>query len=333
MTQNLFANAGEGSKIRVYGIGLKDNNPTQDNDLSWQLKLSQNIEGWPVVPGIETQSYWSKGKLEGGVEVEWTLSAAGAAAVKTNQTVISGPNFTVYYVTIDNSEVVVAPTFTPVNGASEIYSTKTDLTSDGININDVDLTNATEVTVTVQGTESGSSSVSVNGVSATKQSARKRTRSATPVTYTATLTGDNIGTSIRITGSNFTVYHVYANVMKASSAEGEVLLENPPKYQNHIINANKFTNIKSGDEIRIYYSWLQDHYWQIQTWEGLNAGYQYTIEAWGGTSINTRREFINTEKNYIFMRLDANLITMLQARGLQMNFDGIDVTVVTLVRK
>ena len=62
-------------------------------------------------------------------------------------------------------------------------------------------------------------------------------------------------------------------------------------------------------------------------------GAKECIEAWGGTSINTRREFINTEKNYIFMRLDANLITMLQARGLQMNFDGIDVTVVTLVRK
>jgi hypothetical protein len=211
LNTNLFANAGEGTKIRVYGIGLEAGNN------SWQLVLTQNTTGWPNVTGTENQTYWTKGKVQGGVEVEWTLTAAGAEAVKNNQTIVRGLNFTVYYVTIDNSEVI---TFTPVRGATEVYNTPTALTSEGISINNVDLTNATEVTVTVQGTESGTSSVSVNGVSATKQSARKRTRSATPVTYTATLTGDQIGSSINITGSNFTVYHVYANVTKASTGGG-----------------------------------------------------------------------------------------------------------------
>ena len=294
-----------------------------------------NITDWPAVPGTETQNFWSKGFFEGGVEVEWTLTADGAAAVLANQTVVRGPNFTVYYVTIDNSGVSTTPEFSPVSNATEIYDTPTALTSDGISISNVDLTNAEEVTVTIQGTEGENSSVSVNGVSATKQSARKHTRAATAVTYVATLTGDNIGSSISITGSNFTVYHVYANIKKASSnnSEGEVLLENPAKYQTHTIAANKFTNIKSGDEIRIYYSWLQDFYWQVQTWEGFNAGYSYTIEAWGGTSINTKNEFINADNNYIFMTLDSNLITMLQERGIQFSFDGMDVTVVTLVRK
>jgi len=350
LTQNLFANAGEGSKIRVYGIGLKDNNPTQDNDLSWQLKLSQNIEGWPVVPGIETQSYWSKGKLEGGVEVEWTLSAAGAAAVKTNQTVISGPNFTVYYVTIDNSEVVVAPTFTPVNGASEIYSTKTDLTSDGININDVDLTNATEVTVTVQGTESGSSSVSVNGVSATKQSARKRTRSATPVTYTATLTGDNIGSSIRITGSNFTVYHIYANVTKASSggAAGETLWTDE---ENHSVDQwgnanwgyiapNLWKDEFANKTLKINCTFTNQYYfgfgfylgstWPIYPENALSSDSNWEING-DKKIIFANANAGNRTDGYIELKLNATLVNLFKKYGAYLtNVDQLTISTITI---
>ena len=96
LNTNLFEGAGVGTKIRVYGIGYEAGND------SWQVGLTKNIDDWPNVSGCDFQTYWTKGNVEGGVEVEWTLTANGAADVLANQTVVRGPNFTVKYVTIEN---------------------------------------------------------------------------------------------------------------------------------------------------------------------------------------------------------------------------------------
>ena len=348
LNTSLFSGAGEGTKIRVYGVGLEDKNATQDNNNSWQLSLVQNIEGWPAVPGIEAQSFWTKGNVEGGVEVEWTLNAEGAAAVKANQTVVRGPNFTVHYVTIDNSAVSTEPTFTPVSGASEIYSTQTALTSEGISINNVDLTNATEVTVTVQGTESGSSSVSVNGVSATKQSARKRTRSATPVTYTATLTGNNIGSSINITGSNFTVYHVYANVTKASSGGGNGTTlwtyENDATYHNDYyiewgyIAAGKWKDEYGNKKIKIYCT-FKSNYFQFKFRLGDWVAYPDNIlSSDSNWSLSGDKKAIVASENagnrtggYIELNLNPTLVSLFKTNGAYlMDIDQINISTITI---
>lgn len=117
------------------------------------------------------------------------------------------------------------------------------------------------------------------------------------------------------------------------TGSGKTTLVNGPLNGMVVIDASNFSNIKTGDEIRIYYTSLGQWYWQVQTWEGYNAGYSYTIEGWGGTSINTRNEFLNTTDKYIYLPIDANLITMLQARGIRIQCDQIEVTEIALIRK
>ena len=120
-----------------------------------------------------------------------------------------------------------------------------------------------------------------------------------------------------------------------NSYAGTLLLENPAVNQQNNIPASVFenANVKAGDQIRIYYSWLQDYYWQIYTLEGLNSGYQYTIQAWNGTGINTQSRFVNSTENYIFMDIDSDLATMLRARGIIMVLDGMTATYITLVQQ
>lgn len=146
---------------------------------------------------------------------------------------------------------------------------------------------------------------------------------------------------MRLWGTGFKLLRVtYDNTNKVTnttpntpSTSGKTTLVTGPLNGQTIIEASNFNNIKAGDEIRIYYSSLGQWYWQVQTWEGQNAGYNYTIEGWGGTSINTKTEFLNTTEKYITLPIDANLITMLQARGIRIQCDEIVVTEIALIRK
>jgi hypothetical protein len=117
------------------------------------------------------------------------------------------------------------------------------------------------------------------------------------------------------------------------SPSGKTTLVTGPLNGQVTIEASNFNNIKAGDEIRIYYTSLGQWYWQVQTWEGFNKGYSYTIEGWGGTSINTNNKFLNTSEKYITLPIDANLITMLQERGIRIQCDQIEVTEIALIRK
>ena len=141
-----------------------------------------------------------------------------------------------------------------------------------------------------------------------------------------------------IYGTNVTALAItYDNSQKVTnetpSTPGKTTLVNGPLNGMTIIDAANFNNIHAGDEIRIYYTSLGQWYWQVQTWEGYNKGYSYTIEGWGGTSINTNNNFLNTTEKYITLPIDANLITMLQARGIRIQCDQIEVTEIALIRK
>ena len=141
-----------------------------------------------------------------------------------------------------------------------------------------------------------------------------------------------------IYGTNVTALAItYDNSHKVTnetpSPSGKTTLVTGPLNGQVTIEASNFNNIKAGDEIRIYYTSLGQWYWQVQTWEGYNKGYSYTIEGWGGTSINTNNNFLNTTEKYITLPIDANLITMLQARGIRIQCDQIEVTEIALIRK
>ena len=141
-----------------------------------------------------------------------------------------------------------------------------------------------------------------------------------------------------IYGTNVTALAItYDNSHKVTnetpSPSGKTTLVTGPLNGQVTIEASKFNNIKAGDEIRIYYTSLGQWYWQVQTWEGFNKGYSYTIEGWGGTSINTNNNFLNTSEKYITLPIDANLITMLQERGIRIQCDQIEVTEIALIRK
>jgi hypothetical protein len=141
-----------------------------------------------------------------------------------------------------------------------------------------------------------------------------------------------------IYGTNVTALAItYDNSHKVTnetpSPSGKTTLVTGPLNGQVTIEASNFNNIKAGDEIRIYYTSLGQHWWQVQTWEGFNQGYSYTIEGWGGTNINSNNNFLNTSEKYITLPIDANLITMLQERGIRIQCDQIEVTEIALIRK
>lgn len=142
------------------------------------------------------------------------------------------------------------------------------------------------------------------------------------------------GLIIQGTGGVTALALTYDNSQKSTQTGGSTTtLVNGPLNGQVYIPASSFDNIKANDEIRIYYSSWGPYWWQVQTWEGQNAGYSYTIEGWGGNSINGNNEFMNTTDKYIYLPIDTKLITMLQARGIRIQCDNIVVTEIALIRK
>ena len=93
---------GNGTIIRVAGIGFADNeNPGYDGT-SWQVQLCNNHPDKWV--NIETKNIWSEEKT-GVVTVEFELDANEADSLLAGQLVIQGINFIAKYVTMDNSGV------------------------------------------------------------------------------------------------------------------------------------------------------------------------------------------------------------------------------------
>ena len=144
---------------------------------------------------------------------------------------------------------------------------------------------------------------------------------------------------LKIIGKNITVTSVTLdNTTKTTppvvSYQGTTIYANPSG-QFTIDNSN-FANVKDKDEIRIYYTKDPSGWWQVQTWEGFNQGYQYTIAGWGGTSINSKSEFLKTDSDghkYILLPVDTSLANMLKERGIKIQVDQIKPACVTLVSK
>ena len=91
---------GEGTIIRVAGVGYADNTDASNNT-SWQVEL--DIENpWTK---IGAKTYWTEDNATGAVTVAFVLTAEQAEALLNSQLCVQGVNFILKYVTVDNSNV------------------------------------------------------------------------------------------------------------------------------------------------------------------------------------------------------------------------------------
>ena len=91
---------GEGTIIRVAGVGYADNTDASNNT-SWQVEL--DIENpWTK---IGAKTYWTEDYATGAVTVAFVLTAEQAEALLNSQLCVQGVNFILKYVTVDNSNV------------------------------------------------------------------------------------------------------------------------------------------------------------------------------------------------------------------------------------
>lgn len=152
-----------------------------------------------------------------------------------------------------------------------------------------------------------------------------------------TLTNDNIKNGgLTILGDLFTVVRVDIQPATNTNTGGggsEKVLTWSDVYGTKVYDKENFTNVKTGDEIRIYVSNYLDSWWQIQTWEGQNAGYSYKITGWGGNSIHTNNAFKTDSYIYIPIDDENNFATMLKNRGIRIQCDRLEVSSIKLYSK
>lgn len=92
---------GEGTIIRVAGVGYADNNTDAAENTSWQVEL--DIENpWTK---IGAKTYWTEDNATGAVTVAFVLTADQAEALLNSKLCVQGVNFILKYVTVDNSKV------------------------------------------------------------------------------------------------------------------------------------------------------------------------------------------------------------------------------------
>ena len=91
---------GEGTIIRVAGVGYADNTDASNNT-SWQVELDEE-SSWTK---IDAKTYWTENYATGALTLEFELDAEQAAALLESQLCVQGVNFILKYVTIDNSNV------------------------------------------------------------------------------------------------------------------------------------------------------------------------------------------------------------------------------------
>jgi hypothetical protein len=324
-----FNNVQQGQVLCVYATV---NGSSTDN---WKIYLGDNswggmgplLDNWPN--GNDGNLYKNtNSSYYDGTCFRFPLTQSFIDRAKNGMN-ISHNYLNITSITVENASSnnpQAEPTF-PAASGNLAYNQVTDI-SNGVSINNVDVSNASEVTVTVQGTSEGNSSVSVNGVTATQQSSarqRARTRTASPVTYVATLTGNSIGKSISITGSNFTVYKVYVDVKTSSQqTTGTNLWTTTGEYDNTAqIQANTIisSGAKQGDIIRCsgtlpsgQYDWwyVKAYYYGDNNWQDLS------IPSWGNRNEINKDNVgpYNRAGGYIDIVLDQTTFGIVLSRGL-----------------
>jgi hypothetical protein len=282
-----FTNSVKGTIVRLYGI---DNGNAIVNVMAGSVALGNMTQ--------ESTLYSATGK-----EYKYTLSTAQAAAAKESGLSITGSNFKLFYVTIEDPEADIIEYVEPTFSANEITGTQVSgisqqaLTSSGITIAGSNFTNAdagTEVYVYGSGAES-SVTASVGGSTLSKVSNSRLTRAiiyqtkdkkVVKFTLTAEQAAAAQTSGVKITGSDFTLHAVSVNVVEKQSEQQEDP-ETPEggakvgqiwpnegagsTQSAFTIDGNLFTDAMVGKTLRIYCSEYGQYYWQIAIREADNA--------------------------------------------------------------
>jgi hypothetical protein len=280
--KSYFAISGRGSVIRLYGADYGN--------------VQVIVKAGNVALGKTTRA--------DGKAYIYTLNTAQAASAKENGIMITGSNFKLYYVTVDDSDidrtVEIEPTFTSneITGTSVSgISSPTAIPSTGFSVANSYFANAGEGTeVYVYGTGDDSSvNISVNGANLSRKGSSRITRTVTYKTRAKkvvkfTLTAEQAAAAqtsgVKITGSNFTLHAVSVNVVEKQSEQQEDP-ETPEggakagqiwpnegagsTQSAFTIDGNLFTDAMVGKTLRIYCSEYGQYYWQIAIREADNA--------------------------------------------------------------
>ena len=176
-----------------------------------------------------------------------------------------------------------------------------------------------------------------------------RTRAASQVSFKFKVQNEDVAAKIRQSGikiklnsGSFKLYQVAAKIVEkqttpstpSTGGGNETVLTYENQWGQLVISNGQFANVKTGDEIRIYYSAITNQwYWQIQTWDGSNSGYNYKITAWGSNLINTKNEFKTDDYFFIPIDDENSFATMLKEKGIRIQCDNITVSSIKLCSK
>lgn len=341
---------GVGSVIRAYVIA--------ENNFNIQFFSVTNDNQWTKLIEATSGNYDSH-LSNGSGYIEYTVTQEALAAMQTNSFVVLGINFKLLGVTVDNtnarsSSTPEAATYTAptlASGETSVYSSNSgvDLNATGETVNTGLTTVGENTEITVHGVgENANISVTTSDGTALETASSARTRAAAQTSFKFKVQSEAVAAKIRTSGikvklnsGSFKMYMVAAKISaytpSASStedSEGTSLLASGPLNGTETIDKGKFSGVKINDEIRIYYTSLGQWYWQVITWEGLNKGYNYTINGWGATSINTNNNFKNETEKYIYIPIDnVGFVEMLTNRGIRIQCDQIVVDRIVLVKK
>jgi hypothetical protein len=209
ISSSYFSASSKGSIVRLYGV---DNGNAQISVMAGSVAL-----------GKTTRAV--------GKAYIYTLSTAQAAAAKENGLQITGSDFKLYYVTVDDTDIDRTVEVEPTFSTSEMTGTvvagipQKQLNAAGVNVaasNFAEAAAGTEVYVYGTGDDS-SVSVSVNGSALDRVAASRQTRgitykNKTKKTVKFTMTKDQATAAqtngIKITGSNFTLHAVSVVIVK-----------------------------------------------------------------------------------------------------------------------
>jgi hypothetical protein len=330
-----FKDAAKGTVIRIYGAG--------------ETNASISVVAGSTPLGTRTRAT--------GMNYEYKLSTAQAAAIKNSGLAITGSRFKLYYVTIDISgnetpaeEETTFTTPTLATGENSIYTSSNgvQLNSSGQSVSN-GLSSAGENTeITVHGiSDNGNISVTTSdGTALQSVSSSARTRAGSQVSYKFKVQSADVaskvrsgGIKVKLNSGSFKLYMVSAKIVtytpSTPSTGGKVLydIEKDGAVSTNggkiYADASEFTN-SAGKTLRIYCSNPQGG-WDVEvrgkSWGDMN------VAAWNNSNkanINTFPTAWDNGRDYLDIELTDTQASMLAREGMMITIYWITVTQVVL---
>lgn len=340
-----FANAGKGTVVRLYGV--------DEGDAVVNVKAGD--VAFPTTRGM-------------GKAYIYTLSTAQAAAAKEDGLTITGSNFKLYYVTVDNNDTDRTEFVEPTFSSNEIIGTEvsniaqTDLSSNAVSVggsNFADAGAGTEVYVYGSGDES---TVAIQvGDSYLSKANSRQTRTVTyqvkakkivKFTMSAEQAAAAQTSGVTITGSDFVLHKVSVKIVKEQEEQGggdeqgeqgegakagQIWPDSGAgsAVSEFTIAKSKFTNDMVGKTLRIYSSEFGQWYWGLTLRLNGGAGDIFSglnVPNWTNNTSHLATAINSAAKNgsCIEMALSQDLINLFKAYDVVITPNSLKITNVTV---